>query len=404
MPGQQAPWVALSAATPQIIVDTLPETDLTILIPDFSGGGAERAALNLAGALSRRGRRVEILVFQDRGPLSGQCPDGVHVSVLGTRRALTSGRGIARYLDATRPRTLLSFMFHTNVAAAIGVLLARHRPRLVWSVQNAPKEALSKGGWPSSVVLRHAVKLGARVPDAIVAVSLAVERAFSETVPRARGKLVTVYNPVIDPARLPERLTRPPGSPPELIAVGRLAAQKNYPLMLEAFQRVRADPRAREARLTILGEGPLRAAIEAEAEKLGVASGLRMPGFVDAPAAWMARSDVFVMSSDFEGLANVIPEAMAVGLPVVTTDWPPAAREVLEDGRWGRLVPLGDPQALADAILATLADGGTDARARAKDFEIEPMADAYERVLFPATNTVPPTTECSSWRKIASKG
>lgn len=357
--------------------------DLSILLPSLAGGGAERAMLNLAGELVRRGRRVTLLLFAATGALAEQVPEGVSVEVLGARRAATAALPLARWIDRRRPRVLLSVMLHTNMAASVGVKLARYRPRFVWSLQNLPGAVIAAMGPVKAAVLRAGLGRAVRVPDAIGAVSDGVARAFLELRPEVAEKIVRLYNPVVDAARIRPRRTRAEGEPPRLIAVGRLAPQKDYPLMLRAFARLRRDPAGNQAELMILGEGPLRAELEAMAATLGIADAVQMPGFVGDTGVWLDRSDIFVMSSAFEGLANVIPEAMAAGLPVVTTDWPPAAREVLGDGRWGRLVPLDDADALARALLDTIADGGIDARERARDFEIGHCTDAYEAVLFP---------------------
>ncbi|GMG84354.1 hypothetical protein LNKW23_35690 [Paralimibaculum aggregatum] len=354
--------------------------DAAILIPDFAGGGAERAALNLAAAWQAEGRRIELVVFSDTGALRQRRPEGVPLVDLGCGRARAAPRPIARYLDRARPKALLSLMLHTNLAAALGVMLARHRPRLVWSAQNLPQPVIAAMGPVAAPIFRQMLRATAHLPAHVATVSHGVGTELGTVIPKLRPKIVPIYNPVVDFAKFPPRPARVPGAPPMILAVGRLARQKNYPLMLEAFAALRREIPAAE--LTILGEGPERAALEAQAARLGIAGHLHMPGFVDDPASWMLRADAFAMSSHFEGLANVLPEAMAAGLPIVSTDWPPSAREVLEDGRWGRIVPLDDAPALAAALIETLRGGGPDARARARDFTVERAAAEYGALLF----------------------
>jgi glycosyltransferase involved in cell wall biosynthesis len=137
-----------------------------------------------------------------------------------------------------------------------------------------------------------------------------------------------------------------------VLGIGRLAPAKDFATLLRAFALLRAK---RPARLVLLGEGPERARLAALAQQLGVADDVRMPGFVRNPFAWLARAGALASSSVYEGLANVLREALACGCPVVATDCPSGTAEALEGGALGRLVPVGDPHALAQALFETLA-------------------------------------------------
>ncbi|MGD9299694.1 MAG: glycosyltransferase, partial [Thiohalocapsa sp.] len=140
---------------------------------------------------------------------------------------------------------------------------------------------------------------------------------------------------------------------PVLLGAGRLERQKDFPTLLRAFAALRGE---RRCRLVLLGEGAWRHRLTAEAAALGVAADLDLPGFQSNPYPFLARARVFVLSSAWEGSPNVLTEAMALGTPVVATDCPSGPREVLADGRFGRLVPVGDAAALAKAMAATLAN------------------------------------------------
>jgi glycosyltransferase involved in cell wall biosynthesis len=152
--------------------------------------------------------------------------------------------------------------------------------------------------------------------------------------------------------------------------------QKDQATLLRAFARVRAR---RPARLLILGEGNQRLALEALARELGIAADVRMPGFVPNPLAYMRRAAVFVLSSAWEGLPTVLIEALACGCPVVSTDCPAGPAEILDYGRYGRLTPVGDVEALAAAITASVEDGPdrTALEQRALAFSAERAAVAY---------------------------
>jgi len=174
-------------------------------------------------------------------------------------------------------------------------------------------------------------------------------------VPRARIDMI--LNPVITPdlhALGASPLSHPwfaPGQPPVVVGIGRLERQKDFPTLIRAVARVR---RSRPVRLLILGEGGKRPALEALVHELGLEEDVALPGFVENPYAYLARAQVFALSSIFEGLPTVLIEALALGTPVVATDCRTGPREILDDGRLGRLVAMAQPEALAAAIAETL--------------------------------------------------
>ncbi len=190
---------------------------------------------------------------------------------------------------------------------------------------------------------------------------MAVSRGAADDLARTLGipreRVEVVYNPVITPAilaRAKMALDHPwfaPGQPPVIIGVGRLTRQKDFPTLIRAFAEVR---RQRSARLIILGEGEERAALEALIAELGVGDDVSLPGFHENAMAYMARAALFVLSSAWEGLPTVLIEALAAGTRVVSTDCPSGPREILQGGRLGALVPVGDSGALARAMTDAL--------------------------------------------------
>jgi glycosyltransferase involved in cell wall biosynthesis len=226
--------------------------------------------------------------------------------------------------------------------------------------------------------------------DAIIAVSTGVADDLSLTAGIPREWISTIYNPVVTPELLSKAqapLDHPwftPGSPPVILGVGRLHEQKDFPTLLRTFARVRAE---RETHLMILGEAKHaehRAELIALAAQLGIADDVAFPGFVDNPFAYMARASVFVLSSAWEGLPGVLIQALACGCPVVSTDCPSGPAEILQNGQYGPLIPVGDDAALARAILTTL-DRPPDPqrlRARAAEFSVSHAVDQYIELLF----------------------
>jgi glycosyltransferase involved in cell wall biosynthesis len=202
------------------------------------------------------------------------------------------------------------------------------------------------------------------------------------------------YNPIVDAdlaARAREPAVHPwfvSGGPPVILGVGRLTGQKDFATLISAFALVRGR---RPCRLLVIGEGEERERLAALAESLGVQDGLDLAGFQPNPLPFMREARLLVMSSRWEGFGNVLVEALYCGTPVVSTDCPHGPREVLADGRFGRLVPVGDPRALAEAIVASL-DEESDPRclrARAETFSAASSADAY----LMAMGVVPPADE-----------
>ena len=194
--------------------------------------------------------------------------------------------------------------------------------------------------------------------DAVVAVSEGVADDLVRRAGMPRRRVEVIYNPVITP-QLGLLAAEPPTHPwfrenrPIVLAIGRLTAQKNFPLLIDAFALIGRDS---DARLVILGEGPDRAMLEAKIRQHGLETRVAMPGFVDNPYSYLARARLLALSSDFEGLPTVLIEGLALGTAVVATDCPSGPREILRDGALGELVPVGDVRALAAAIARTLAN------------------------------------------------
>jgi glycosyltransferase involved in cell wall biosynthesis len=382
-----------------------------------NGAGAERIWLNLAGAFAARGHRVDLVLGRRTGHLADAVPRGVRVVDLAVRSRLpllgaalrdpASARSLAPaltslpppwilaavpaladYLVRERPDALLSALSYSNVA----VLWARERAGVPVRVAISEHNTLSvRSANARARRWRVLPAVEARWyprADAILAVSEGVADDLARTAGLPRERIAVTYNPIVSDA-LAAAAREPvahawvaPDAPPVVLGVGKLKPQKGFDVLLRAFARVRA---ARTARLVILGEGPQRRALERLARELGIANDVALPGFVANPFAWMAKSAVFALSSRWEGLPSVLIEALACGCAVVSTDCPSGPAEILEAGRLGPLVPVGDAAALGDAIArALLAPGDADPRrARAYDFAVDRVAPRYLAALLP---------------------
>jgi glycosyltransferase involved in cell wall biosynthesis len=309
------------------------------------------------------------------------------------RRLLRMVPGLTEYLRSQQPIALLSALTRANVAAVLAGLLSGGSTRIVVSERNQLSKAAANAD-------RRFVKRGglARrfypLADRCVAVSEGVAEDLSVLVGLPRAKIVAVKNPVVTPelmSRAAESVDHrwfATGGPPVILAAGRLTAQKDFPTLLRAVDLVR---RSRPVRLLILGSGPERTSLIGLADELDLGDRVEFHGFVENPYAFMARASLFVLSSAWEGSPNVLVEAMACGCPVVSTDCPSGPAEILDDGRYGKLVPVGDCEALSRAITGLL-DDPTDAavlRERARQYSSAASAEHFERVLAIGTPALP---------------
>jgi len=360
-------------------------TDIAIYLPSLRGGGAERAMVTLTNGFPGRGLCVDLVLAVAEGPYLNEVADGVRIVDLGTRRVAASMPGLVRYLRSERPRAMLSALNHANVIAVAARKLARARTRLVVSERTHISRSFMQAKSLREKCLLPLMKWAYPRADAIVAVSSGAADDLGRTIGLPRNRISVIYNPVVTPdllIRANASLEHPwvaGEQPPLVLAAGRLTAAKDYPTLIQAFARVHAQ---RKCHLVILGDGELRQHLQDLIEQLGIEHSVQMPGFVDNPYAWMRRASVFVLSSAWEGLPNVLIQAMACGTRVISTDCPSGPREILEGGKWGPLVPVGDIDALANAIIEQLAcSPQKNGQERSAFFSLENALNGYSNLL-----------------------
>jgi glycosyltransferase involved in cell wall biosynthesis len=341
--------------------------------------------LSIANELSAS-HQVDLVLVRAEGIYLSDVAVGVRLIDLDATRVAASLFPLVRYLRSHRPDVVFSTLSHANVVAvaARSLIRRRPRPRLVVSEHSHLSSSTSLAPERRARLLPHLMRLAYPRADAIVAVSDGVAQDLSQGIGVPRDAIEVIHNPIASYPAAGTSLDREhqwlaSGQPPVILAAGRLAQEKDFPTLIGAFAELR---KRRNVRLIILGEGALRPELERLTVRLGVADAVAMPGFVSAPQAYMAEASVFVLSSIHEGFGNVLAEAMACGTPVVSTDCPSGPSEILEGGRWGRLVPIGDVTALATAIGASLDDPNPPpVRERAADFALDRVLPAYKRVL-----------------------
>lgn len=363
-----------------------PGPRLAIFLHGFYEGGAERTILNLADEMAGLGYSVDLVAARAVGPFLSQISDRVRLVDLNASRVLFSLPALVRYIRSEDPAALLSGIDYTNIMAVLARRIAGRKNRLVIVEHNTLSQRIQ--GLPTlyRTLLPGLMKAVYPGADTVVAVSQGVADDLAATTGLRRSRIQIIYNPVIT-QDLREKAQKPlehpwfqDGQPPVLVAVGRLTAQKDYPNLLQAFALVH---QSRRVRLVILGEGEERQALEKMIQELGLAEDVSLPGFVDNPYPYMVHAAVYVLSSRWEGLPTVLIEALYCGTPIVSTDCPSGPREILKDGLFGRLAPVGNSEMLAAAIQDAL-----DCRMPAlpaeswQPYTAEKTLEQYERALF----------------------
>lgn len=353
-----------------------------LFIPTLFGGGAQRVALNLAQGFLATNCQVSLILVRAEGPLMEDVPPGAEVIDLNANRTLTSIPKLAFHLRETQYDAVISFMNYVNVCAWVASCLSGNSHQLVLTEHNTVSRNLQKMGLSQCTFRWLLMKFMYPGADHVVAVSTGVARDLEELIGMRDVKSIPNPISVNSPLSRTSGQTIPhpwfQGSEPVILGAGRLTEQKGFPVLIRSLRHVR-DQRE-SCRLIIIGEGEMRDDLEALSRDLGLDDAVCLPGFVDNPYEFMRAADVFVLSSRWEGFGNVLVEAMACGTSVVSTDCPNGPAEILEEGKWGHLVPMGDDVALAQAILDVL-DAPTvssdDLVKRARDFAPEKIAEQY---------------------------
>ena len=375
-----------------VAADQVPSMSrLALFMPSLAGGGAERVMLTLAKGFLDRGYGVDLVVVTAEGPLLKDVPTGVHLIELRSKRVLSSVFRLAQYLRRERPAALLATITNANAVAVVARWLSGQETRVVIRQAYHLTRGLELESFSviEAMLERLLVRWCYPRADLIVAVSKGVA-ADLQTRSYLRGTAIQVApNPVVtsELRRLAEMDVDHPwfqtGAPPVILGVGRLTVAKRFDVLIRAFAQLR--PRT-NARLVILGEGEQRQSLENLVQQLGVADAVSLPGFVSNPFPAMAKSKVFVLSSAFEGLPGVLIQALACGTAVVATDCDSGPHEILEGGRFGRLVPVGDVESLAEAIHAALCDPVSPSQEACFPYTDSSSVDAYLQLLHQRSN------------------
>lgn len=367
-----------------------PTKPIAILLPTLACGGTERVVINLIKGLIALNVPVELVLARAEGDFLSDVPAGVKVVDLKTdfsfnirdQANLKLVFSLVNYFRESKPDVVLANLYTFNVLGAIAQKLSGISTNLIL-VEHNP--IFNRSYKPGRLITTLMIWFYPKVK--VVAVSNGLAQALESNLKLKPGSVKVIYNPVID-QRLRQQATASlehpwfqPHQPPVFLAVGRLHLQKNYPLLIQAFALVRQQ---RPAHLIILGDGEeIQKQLETLIEQLGIGADVSLAGYAANPYAYMSRADVVVLSSRWEGLPTVLIEAMACGCQLVSTDCPYGPEEILAGGKYGRLVPVDDVAALANAMQQAIDQpiNPDQLMQRAENFSLEQAVKEYMKVM-----------------------
>jgi len=363
---------------------------IAFIIPSMGDGGSNKFMLRVAQGMVKRGFLVDLIVIDGRGQYADYSYEGVR------RFTITpvSGKGLTvaktlwyliKYNKAEQPNIIMSATTAVNIITLAASRLFLNQPSVIVSERNAIRQStLAASG--TSKYYEKAISLLYQKATKIIVVSNGVKNELIDYYGLKADMVKVIYNPVVSDCL--QRLSEEPVldswyqdcKVPVILSVGRLHSQKDFKTLIEGFSLLRKNM---NARLMILGEGSMRQELEELVRAYDLTEHVRMPGFKPNPYAYMSKASLFVMTSVYEGVCNVIIEALACGCPVVATDCAGGGpSEILDKGAWGKLVPVADVKKLSLAMEESLQSEHDSSSyvARASFFSVDKGMNKYEKL------------------------
>jgi len=346
---------------------------ISIFLPSLRGGGAQRVAVDVANGLLARGYQVDMVLVSSEGVYHGLLNPEISIIELGSKHVRHSIFPLIKYLNNAKPTVLMSIQRNASIVAIVSRFLSNWQGKLVTRETNSYAHVVGRNLSFQDALISYLVRYLYRFVDSVIIPSAGVAGDLSYL-----DNLVTIPNPV----NVPDSNEQLIHKRPFILGVGTFDSQKKFDDLIRAFTLLRLDYGYENLDLFLLGDGPNKHQLQQIVDEMGVSKHIFMPGFVDDPFVYMRSAAVFVLTSAWEGLPNVLIQAMACGAPLVATDCPHGPREILGHGRFGELVSVGDTEAIAAAIQKQLKKGRTPYPPEAlAPYDLDHVIDAYQSVL-----------------------
>ncbi len=361
---------------------------IALFLPNLAGGGAERVMLNIANGFVERNIDVDLVLGKLTGPYVSEVSKSVQIIELNRKRTINCIPGLTRYLRQQRPTAMLATLNHANIIALLAKQFAQVPTKLFIREANTITHLNTPD--PRDRVIPQLIKWLYSKADGVITGSDGVADDLEKNGHVPQSLIHTVHNPVVtkdlfEKAKQPIELPWSDGqNTPLIVAAGRLTEQKNFAMLIRAFAKLLKE---HPARLLILGEGEERSQLENLLRQLNIQAEVALPGFVNNPYPYMARADLFVLSSSWEGSPNALIQAFALGTAVVSTDCPFGPAEILNGGKYGLLSPIHDTQALAANMIKSLKSPLKVPASAWEPYEQSRITDAYFRLFFDQPQT-----------------
>ena len=354
---------------------------ISILLPDLSGGGVERIRISLAYEFKRMGYDIDFVLMKAQGNLLNEVYENFKVTNLGLSRLRKVPFALASYLKLKRPNILIAAIWPMTVIAPLSILLSSINCKVIISEHNNLSMQYKNWGLMNMILMRISMTIFYRLANLRIAVSQGVLSDISKLSFLSRRKFRLIPNPIrsmIKPTKKKLEQVEKLWSCPKgarILTVGSFKKQKNHELLLHAFSKIKKS----DARLMFVGTGENYESLHSLAIKLGIINKVIFAGFHKDPSPFYITADLFVLSSDYEGFGNVIVEALSYSLPVVSTDCPFGPREILDNGKYGVLVPINNIEELTKGINFQLNTrvNRDYLRARVEKYSIQSAAMRY---------------------------
>lgn len=350
---------------------------ITFLLYSFEDGGVEKVTINLAKGLKNIGYDIEFVCFKKHGEFLSEVKDDFIIHELNINRSSESIFKLIKYFRQHKPDVFFTAKHYINIMVLIAKGLSRTKSKVI--VAGHGMFFKRKG------MLAWLMKLFYPKADKIVAVSSGVAQNIHEITNIPLRKITVIYNPVITKEMIENfEQTKPLQNTlgqKLIVSIGRLSPEKDFKTLIIAFQIVR---QTHPLKLVIIGEGPERNNLEELIRELKLSEDVLLSGFKKNPFEYLKAADLYVLSSITEGLPTVLIEALYSMTPIVSTDCPSGPREILENGKYGLLTPVGDSDKLAKVMEATLFEKKMDTsklRDRALQFTSEKSINKYQKLI-----------------------